>query len=98
VLAELRRASTVEELGEETIFGVATKKYRAEIDGDQPYVATAWIDGSNLIRRLEVVAEQGPAPFTMTMEFADFGEPVDAQRPPAEDVQELEDLLDQLLD
>ena len=97
VLAELRRASTVEELGEETIFGVATKKYRAEIEGDQPYVATAWIDGSNLIRRLEVVAEQGPAPFTMTMEFADFGEPVDAQRPPAEDVQELEDLLDQLL-
>ncbi len=97
VLAELRRASTVEELGEETIFGVATTKYRAEIEGDQPYVATAWIDGSNLIRRLEVVNEQGPAPFTMTMEFADFGEPVDAQRPPAEDVQELEDLLDQLL-
>jgi hypothetical protein len=97
VLAQLRRASTVEELEEETIFGVATKKYRANIDGEQPFVATAWIDGANLIRRLELVAEEGPTPFTMTMEFADFGEPVDAAPPPAEDVQELEDLLDRLL-
>ena len=97
VLAQLRRASTVEELGEETIFGVATKKYRANIDGDQPFVATAWIDGSNLIRRLELVAEDGPTPFTMAMEFAEFGEPVDVRPPPAEDVQELEDLLDRLL-
>lgn len=97
VLAQLRRASKVEELGEETIFGVATTKYRANVDGEQPFVATAWIDGSNLIRRLELTAKEGPTPFTMTMEFADFGEPVDAQRPPAEDVQELEDLLDRLL-
>ena len=101
VLAQLRRASTVEELGEETIFGVATKKYRATVKpreaGGQPFVATAWIDGSDLIRRLEIVAEKGPTPFTMTMEFSEFGEPVDVQAPAPKDVTELEALLNELL-
>jgi hypothetical protein len=96
VLARLRSASAVEELGEETVFGVTTKKYRAAIKGDQPFVASAWIDGSDLIRRLELVADKGPTPFTMTMEFSDFGEPVDVRPPAAEDVQELSDLLERL--
>ena len=96
VLARLQRASTVEELGQETIFGVATRKYRATIKGEQPFAATAWIDGSDLIRRLEVVAEKGPTPFTMTMEFSDFGKPVDVRPPAREDVQELSDLLSRL--
>lgn len=96
VLARLGGASEAEELGEETIFGVATRRYRATIGGDQPFVATAWIDGASLIRRLEVVAEQGRTPFTMTMDFSDFGKPVDVRPPDPADVQELGDLLERL--
>lgn len=96
VLARLGGADGAEELGEETIFGVATRKYRATIKGDQPFVATAWIDGSDLIRRLHVVAEQGPTPFNMTMDFSDFGKPVDVRPPDPADVQELGDLLERL--
>ena len=100
VLARLRRASAVTEVGEETIFGVATKGYRATVEprdkGDQHIVATAWIDGSGLIRRLELVSKKGATPFTMTMELTEFGKPVDARPPAPEDVHELGELLQQL--
>jgi hypothetical protein len=94
VLAQLRGASAVEEVGEETIFGVATKGYRADVEGDQPIVATAWIDGSGLIRRLELASEKGAAPFTMTMELTEFGKPVDVEEPAPDKVRELADVLD----
>jgi hemolysin type calcium-binding protein len=55
-----------------------------------------FLDAGDLIRRLELVADKGPTPFTMTMEFSDFGEPVDVRPPAAEDVQELSDLLERL--
>jgi hypothetical protein len=100
VLAKLRRASAVEELGEETVYGVATKRYRATIEpsrkGEQRIVATVSIDGSGLIRRLELVSRDGPSPFTMTMDLTEFGEPVDVRRPAPENVRELEELLDEL--
>ena len=96
VLARLGGADGAEELGEETIFGVVTRKYRATIKGDQPFVATAWIDGSILFRRLQVAAEQGPTPFNMTMDFSEFGKPVDVRPPDPADVQELGDLLERL--
>jgi hypothetical protein len=101
VLAQLRRASAVEELGEETIFGVATTRYRATIEpreqDEQRLTVTAWIDGSSLIRRLELAAGDGPAPFTMTMEFTEFGKPVDVRPPAPENVRELDEVLDELL-
>jgi hypothetical protein len=90
-LARLRDASAVEELGEETVFGVATTRYRARLEGDQPLAATAWIDATSLIRRLELTTDEGPAPFTMTMELTEFGKPVDISVP--EDVRELDELL-----
>ena len=101
VLTQLRRASAVEEVGEETIFGVATTRYRATIEprekGEQRLDVTAWIDGSSLIRRLELIGRDGPSPFTMRMEFTEFGKPVDVQPPAPENVQELGELLDELL-
>jgi hypothetical protein len=100
VLAELRSASAVEELGEETIFGVHTTHYRATIEpreeGDQRLVANAFIDGSGLIRRLDLEGRDGPAPFRMTMEFTEFGKPVDVRPPAAENVRELAEILDAL--
>jgi hypothetical protein len=56
--------------------------------------ATAWIDGSGLIRRLELASEKGAAPFTMTMELTEFGKPVDVEEPAPDKVRELADVLD----
>ncbi len=96
VLASLRRASEVSEQGEETIFGVATTRYGATIEpqqeGEQRLAVTAWIDGSGLIRRLALEGEA----FTMTMEFTEFGKPVDVETPAPGDVRELQEVLQSL--
>jgi hypothetical protein len=100
VLAQLRRASEVEKVGEATIFGVPTTRYRATIapreEGERRLVANAFIDGSGLIRRLDLESREGPSPFTMKMEFTEFGEPVDIRPPAAENVRELQEILDAL--
>lgn len=101
VLSQLRRASDVTPLGEDRVLGVVTDKYRAEIKprgrGSPRLIATAWIDGDDLIRKLVLTTDDEPVPFEMTMVFSDFGKPVAVRVPSQTRVTELEDLLARLL-
>lgn len=54
---------------------------------------TAWIDGSDLIRRLALEGDD----YTLTMEFSEFGTPVEARPPVPANLRELEDVLNELL-
>ena len=90
-LAQLRRATAVEEIGSETIFGVPTTGYRGRVrnrDGE-PATVSAWVGGDDLIRRLRV--ESGE--IEVTMDFSEFGKPVDVTVPRSGQVQELGDVL-----
>jgi hypothetical protein len=93
VLARLRRASEVEEVGSETIFSVPTTGYRGVIrpegGGATPLTVTAWIGADDLIRRLDIAGDDVEA----TMDFSDFGKEVDVAVPAAGQVQELGDVL-----
>jgi hypothetical protein len=95
VLRELKHAGSFEKLGRDRVLGVPTTRYRAEIA--QRRVVTAHIDDDQLVRRLHLVTRDGPAPFTMTMDFRKFGPPVKAETPPPERVRELDELLQALL-
>jgi hypothetical protein len=101
VLERLRRASAVKHVGDDRVFGVATQRYRAVVaprdSSEVRLVVNAWIDGDQLIRRLELDAPDGAAPFTVTMNFVKFGDPLHIRPPRASQVRELGDLLDQLL-
>jgi hypothetical protein len=97
-LAALRRATDVEEIGTETIFSVQTRGYRGVVppgeEGGEPLNATAWIGGDDLIRRLELEGDD----LQVTIDFTEFGKPVDVEVPAAGSVQELGDALDRLLE
>lgn len=92
-LAQLRRATAVEEVGSKTIFSVPTTGYRGVIEPDERgaerLTATAWIAGDDLIRRLELEGRT----LQVTMDFTEFGKPVDVRLPPDRQVQELEEVL-----
>lgn len=70
--------------------------------GSPTYPMDLWIDGDDLVRRVRVAyqfdvpGQQDGAKFQMTMEFYDFGTPIDVKPPPAKDVQDLTDLARQL--
>jgi hypothetical protein len=59
---------------------------------------TLWIGDDKLVRRVrieyhfEIPGQEDKAKFAMTMEFFDFGAPVDVSPPPAKDVQDLGEL------
>jgi hypothetical protein len=95
-LAQLRRATEVEEIGSKTIYSVPTTGYRGVIEpeerGAERLTATAWIGGDDLIRRLELEGRT----LQLTMDFTEFGKPVAVRLPPDRQVQELEDALLQL--
>jgi hypothetical protein len=101
LLERLRRASDVKHLGADRVYGIATERYRAVVAprqrDDVRLVVTAWIDGDQLIRQLALAAPDGPAPFTVTMNFVKFGEPLDIRAPQSSRVRELGDVLDHLL-
>ena len=91
-LAQLRRAGEIEEVGSETIFSVPTTGYRGVIKpekGGEPLTATAWIGPDDLIRRLDLEGDE----LEVTMDFSDFGKPVDAEVPGVGQTQELTDVL-----
>ena len=66
--------------------------------GSSTYPMELWIDDEELVRRVriaydfEVPGQDDKADFAMTMEFFDFGTPIDVTPPPAKDVQDLTDL------
>jgi hypothetical protein len=73
---------------------VAVEKL-VEQTGTDTYPMTLWIGDDKLVRRVrieydfEIPGQEKKADFRMTMEFFDFGAPVDVTPPPAKDVQDL---------
>jgi hypothetical protein len=66
--------------------------------GSSTYPMDLWIDGDDLLRRVsiaynfQVPGSSDDAKFSMTLEFFDFGAPIDVKPPPASDVVDLADL------
>jgi hypothetical protein len=69
--------------------------------GSATYPMTLWIGKDKLVRRVrieygfDIPGQKKQARFSMTMEFFDFGAPIDANPPPAKDVQDLAQLAGQ---
>jgi len=94
ILAVLERGRDVKELGEEELFNVPVRVYRATVDaGGRELTATAWIDDDELIRRLRLTSDEGPEPFELVMDLSDFGTEAGAEAPPSEQVIDLETLV-----
>lgn len=55
-----------------------------------------WVDSSSLIRRMTFDMGYGKASGSMTMDFSDFGTPIDVQAPPPDQVVDAVTLLKQL--
>jgi hypothetical protein len=76
---------------------VAVEKLVEQV-GNDTYPITLWIGDDKLVRRVrteydfEIPGQEGKASFSMTMEFFDFGAPIDVEPPPAKDVQDLTEL------
>ena len=66
--------------------------------GSDTYPMTLWIGDDDLVRRVRIEYEfdlpgqEERGSFSMTMEFFDFGAPVDVEPPPDKDVQDLREL------
>ncbi|MDQ3934878.1 MAG: hypothetical protein M3340_09655 [Actinomycetota bacterium] len=73
-----------------------------DMTGSSTYPMELWIDDDDLVRRVKVAYELNPpgqqqtSSFSMTMEFFDFGTPIDVTPPPAKDVQDLAELAERL--
>lgn len=90
VLSQLKQAHGAKKVGEGQEFGVATTGYRATIPvGKEEVVVTAWVGDDKYIHRLDVAGRD----YTMTTRLSRFGNPVTIERPPADQVRELSDLL-----
>lgn len=68
-----------------------TRGYRGRVPAG---TATAWIGADDLIRRLELDGDG----LQVTLDFTEFGKPVEVAVPAAGRVQELGDVLDRLLE
>lgn len=91
-------SSGAKEVGEEPLYGVTTKHYRAQRDPDgqgptPPTTVDAWVDEAGYLRKVETVTE-GPGATTKTRtELDEFGVTVDARPPPSSQVLDLARLL-----
>ncbi|HWT93237.1 MAG TPA: hypothetical protein VN238_09595, partial [Solirubrobacteraceae bacterium] len=90
VLAAMARSGDVEDLGDVRELGLDVRKYRGRLGGGQT-VATAWIGGEDLVRRLQL--RDAGRRSTTTMSFYDFGVDVTTEPPPGDDVVVLADVL-----
>ncbi|MCC5953398.1 MAG: hypothetical protein JJU45_15000 [Acidimicrobiia bacterium] len=113
VLEALKGAGDVEEVGSETVRGADTTRYSVELDpellaaevGDPEIAEMAqgaavmdvWIDGDDLVRRIEMVVDvdafgdlddmgELDGDIRVTIEMYDLGEPVDIELPDPADV------------
>jgi hypothetical protein len=99
LLAMLRRASReTRRVGEEDVRGVETVRYRLEVDCEQAELfdcagSTApvevWIDDEARVRRIRVEEESSSG----TIEFYDFGVDAVIEPPPADQVQDLPEVV-----
>ena len=70
----------------------ATVDKTIQLTGTRMIPVDVWIDGDNLVRRLEQkLAAQG-MPITQRIELYDFGTKVDVEPPPAREVKDLSDV------
>ena len=99
LLALLRGASVASEYGgEETVRGVSATRYRLTVDCEEAELAECgsgktpvdvWIAADDTVRRI-ALENDGQS---ITIEFFDFGAPVEVEPPPAQEVEALDDLL-----
>jgi hypothetical protein len=62
--------------------------------GDEPLETDIWIDDDGLVRRQTMVIEVVGQEMTQTMEYFDYGEPVDVDVPADDETVDISDLLD----
>ena len=98
---KLPASGSVTTVGKETIDGVETTHYRKALGGAKGSGNTynsvdAWVDGRNLVRKLQLdyganidPTSKEPAHTVVTMTFSGFGTPVTATPPAASDTGEL---------
>lgn len=96
-LAALEKAGSVTKVGDETIDGVQTTHYRAQLDPSKvpalkqtsPVPVDVWIDGDGLLRRLtesfSASAGGRTEATSLTMNFSNFGEQVNVHVPSADE-------------
>jgi len=96
-LQALESAGSVTKVGEETVGGVSTTHYRAEIDpakiasvqGTSRIPIDVWIDGDGLLRRLtesySARAAGQTAATSLTMNLSNYGEQVSVKVPSADE-------------
>ena len=79
----------IERFSTDEIRGVRARQYRARLDNAKALEygwlgqLDAWIDADGLVRRLEMPVG---AELSVTVDFFDFGVPVDIQTPPAREI------------
>lgn len=99
VLAKMAAAGSIRDRGKVRRFGAELHKYSGTLPapgGSGRTTATAFIDGDDLIRRLELSREGGKD--TTAMQFYDYGVDVDVEAPPPGTFEVYADLLDRLED
>ena len=62
--------------------------------GDEPLETDIWIDDDGLVRRQTMVLEVMGQEMTQTMEYFDYGEPVEVDVPADDETVDISDLLD----
>jgi hypothetical protein len=108
-LEYLRSSGNVKKIGTETVFGVPTTHYAADIDPAKVLGSSAakgaassatavqheeaWIDAAGLVRRIKADYRVGSAEFIETLDFSNFGTAVALAAPPDAQTADLTALL-----
>jgi hypothetical protein len=87
LLETLEAAGAFDDVGSEEVRGVETTRYRGTVASSEVDV---WVGADGLVRRVTVSDGEGT---DVELELFDFGADVDVERPPADEVAELSDLL-----
>ncbi len=87
LLETLEAAGAFAEVGSERVRGVETTRYRGSVASTRVDV---WVGADELVRRVTVRDGDGT---NVELELYDFGADVEIERPPADEVTELGDLL-----
>jgi hypothetical protein len=87
LLETLEAAGAFAEVGSERVRGVETTRYRGSVASTRVDV---WVGADELVRRVTVRDGDGT---NVGLEFYDFGADLEIERPPADEVTELGDLL-----
>lgn len=87
LLETLEAAGAFDEVGSERVRDVETTRYRGTVASSRVDV---WVGADGLVRRVTVSDGEGT---DVRLELFDFGADVEVERPPADEVAELDDLL-----